>query len=105
MLHLKDDMDVSSLTFLGTIAHILGPIYLSECFPKVTVLNLAWKKLFVNLSCFLSIFNKCEIQFHGRDNDNQLSYDMFSLGMGLHSFASREEAPLYECIGTLDPDT
>ena len=31
MLHLKDDMDVSSLTFLGTIAHILGPIYLSEC--------------------------------------------------------------------------
>ena len=33
-------MDVSSLTFLGTIAHILGPIYLSECFPKVTVLNL-----------------------------------------------------------------
>ena len=37
MLHLKDDMDVSSLTFLGTIAHILGPIYLSECFPKVTV--------------------------------------------------------------------
>ena len=28
MLHLKDDMDVSSLTFLGTIAHILGPIYL-----------------------------------------------------------------------------
>ena len=26
-------MDVSSLTFLGTIAHILGPIYLSECFP------------------------------------------------------------------------
>ena len=40
MLHLKDDMDVSSLTFLGTIAHILGPIYLSECFPKVTVLNL-----------------------------------------------------------------
>ena len=35
MLHLKDDMDVSSLTFLGTIAHILGPIYLSECFPKV----------------------------------------------------------------------
>ena len=26
MLHLKDDMDVSSLTFLGTIAHILGPI-------------------------------------------------------------------------------
>ena len=40
MLHLKDDMDVSSLTFLGTIAHILGPIYLIECFPKVTVLNL-----------------------------------------------------------------
>ena len=43
MLHLKDDMDVSSLTFLGTIAHILGPIYLSECFPKVTVLNLGIK--------------------------------------------------------------
>ena len=58
-----------------------------------------------DLSCFLSIFNKCEIQFHGRDNNNQLSYDMFSLGMGLHSCASREEAPLYECIGTLDPDT
>ena len=54
---------------------------------------------------FFSIFNKCEIQFHGRDNNNQLSYDMFSLGMGLHSCASREEAPLYECIGTLDPDT
>ena len=44
MLHLKDDMDVSSLTFLGTIAHILGPIYLSECFPKVTVLNLGIPK-------------------------------------------------------------
>ena len=46
MLHLKDDMDVSSLTFLGTIAHILGPIYLSECFPKVTVLNLGKQIVF-----------------------------------------------------------
>ena len=64
-----------------------------------------WRNFSSTYPVFFSIFNKCEIQFHGRDNNNQLSYDMFSLGIGLHSCASREEAPLYECIGTLDLDT
>ena len=61
MLHLKDDMDVSSLTFLGTIAHILGPIYLSECFPKVTVLNLGIPKSLLR-SVYLSCGTICGYQ-------------------------------------------
>ena len=72
---------------------------------ELSLLIESLEEAFRQLNLFLSIFNKCEIQFHGRDNNNQLSYDMFSLGMGLHSCALREEAPLYECIGTLDPDT
>ena len=72
---------------------------------ELSLLIESLEEAFRQLNLFLSIFNKCEIQFHGRDNNNQLSYDMFSLGMGLHSCASREEAPLYECIGTLDIDT
>ena len=37
---LKADIVGLSLIYFGTMAHILGPIYLIECLPKVTVLNL-----------------------------------------------------------------
>ena len=40
MFLLKADIVGLSLIYFGTMAHILGPIYLSECLPKVTVLNL-----------------------------------------------------------------
>ena len=38
MLYLKEDNVGAFFTLLGTELH--GPIYLSECFPKETVLNL-----------------------------------------------------------------
>ena len=40
MLYLKEDNVEAFFTLLGTELHTLGPIYLSECFPKETVLNL-----------------------------------------------------------------
>ena len=35
-------------TLLGTELHTFGPIYLSECFPKETVLNLGIVKSEIN---------------------------------------------------------
>ena len=40
MLYLKEDNVEAFFTLLGTELHTFGPIYLSECFPKETVLNL-----------------------------------------------------------------
>ena len=40
MLYLKEDNVEAFFTLLGTELHAFGPIYLSECFPKETVLNL-----------------------------------------------------------------
>ena len=34
----------------GKVAHILGPIYLSECLPKITVLNLGKIIIIINIS-------------------------------------------------------
>ena len=45
ILYLKEVNVGKSLIFLGTIFHILGPIYLRECLSKVTVLNLGITKL------------------------------------------------------------
>ena len=40
MLYLKEDNVEAFFTLLRTELHTFGPIYLSECFPKETVLNL-----------------------------------------------------------------
>ena len=40
MLYLKEDNVATFFTLLGTELRTFGPIYLSECFPKETVLNL-----------------------------------------------------------------
>ena len=40
MLYLKEDNVEAFFTLLGIELHTFGPIYLSECFPKETVLNL-----------------------------------------------------------------
>ena len=47
MLYLKEDNVEAFFTLLGTELHTLGPIYLSECFPKETVLNLGIVKSFM----------------------------------------------------------
>ena len=41
MLYLKKDNVGAFFTLLGTELHNLGPIYLSDCFPKETALNLS----------------------------------------------------------------
>ena len=51
MLHLKDDMDVSSLTFLGTIAHIIAHDCPSETHPA-SKLAYAWLLTSVKLNSF-----------------------------------------------------
>ena len=40
MLYLKEDKVEAFFKLLGTELHTFGRIYLSECFPKETVLNL-----------------------------------------------------------------
>ena len=40
MLYLKEDNVGAFLTLLVTELHTFGPLYLNECFPKETVLNL-----------------------------------------------------------------
>ena len=40
LVYLKEDSVEAFFTLLGTELHTIGPIYLSECFPKETVLNL-----------------------------------------------------------------
>ena len=40
MLYLKEDNNKAFFTLLATELHTFGPIYLSEWFPKETVLNL-----------------------------------------------------------------
>ena len=40
MLYLKEDSVGAFFTLLGTELPTFGPIYLSECFSKETVLNL-----------------------------------------------------------------
>ena len=49
MLYLKEDNVGAFFTLLGTELHTFGPIYLSECFPKETVLNLGIVKSWLRI--------------------------------------------------------
>ena len=49
MLYLKEDNVEAFFTLLGTELHTFGPIYLSECFPKETVLNLGIVKSWLRI--------------------------------------------------------
>ena len=54
MFILKDDNVGSSLMFLGTIFHNLGPVYLIECLPYVAVLNLGMTNSLLRKAYFVS---------------------------------------------------
>ena len=41
---LKADNEVRALSFLDSLDHKSGPVYVIECFPYFTVLNLGIKK-------------------------------------------------------------
>ena len=51
---MKDDNVGSSLMFLGTIFHNLGPVYLIECLPYVAVLNLGITNSLLRKAYFVS---------------------------------------------------
>ena len=51
---MKDDNVGSSLMFLGTIFHNLGPVYLIECLPYVAVLNLGMTNSLLRKAYFVS---------------------------------------------------
>ena len=67
MLYLKEDNVEAFFTLLGTELHTFGPIYLSECFPKETVLNLGIVR---SLLCLKTLWklHKLTMELHSQTN-------------------------------------
>ena len=65
MLYLKEDNVEAFFTLLGTELHTFGPIYLSECFPKETVLNLGIVKSWLRSSYLIAGCSKRVLMYVG----------------------------------------